>query len=285
MKPRRIVLMGMVLFSLLLSSAHAFADSQPLTDDTKKSTPAAQADHGNGNSDAKATERATRADERSTQRAGRATRANYRGRVTEVTDGSLTLALADGSSITFAVTEATHVKIPTLGSSADLSAVNPGVNAAVRAQQGSDGAWTALSIHVVPGKPERVHRVGVVTAYTPGESITVQAKDGNSSTFLLTANTKILPSHRADQLAVGSLVTVISRRDVTGGPLTAQGIVVHPQKQEGDGVEGSQTPESSPTPSPTPTDTPTPTPSPSPTPTSTPTMTATPTATETQEQD
>jgi hypothetical protein len=106
-----------------------------------------------------------------------------------------------------------------------------------------DASLTALYIHVVPGKPEPVHRVGTVTAYTPGASITVLDKKGGSSTFVLTPDTKILPEDRASELGVGSLVTIISRRDPTGGPLTAQGIVVHPPKgtEEPEGTEEHET--------------------------------------------
>jgi len=45
--------------------------------------------------------------------------------------------------------------------------------------------FTAVKVQVVPGKPARIHRVGVVTAYTAGESITILAKDGNEYTFEL----------------------------------------------------------------------------------------------------
>jgi hypothetical protein len=116
----------------------------------------------------------------------------------------------------------------------------------------------AIGIDVIPGKPEHVHRVGIVTAYTPGVSITVQDIQGGSSTFLLAPNLKILPADRAGDLKVGSLVTVISRRDPSGGPLTAEGIVVHPES----GTPTAMV-------SPTPTETPTPTPTNSPTPTAT----------------
>ncbi len=141
----------------------------------------------------------------------------------------------------------------------------PGAKAMEKANERGIEAdtWTALYIHVVPGKPEIIHRVGIVTEYEAGVQITILAVDGNSYTFALTADTKILPWHREDLLKVGARVTIISRRDVTGGELTAQGIVIHPNP--------------APTSTPTVTDTPTETP----TPTSTPTDTATPTSTPT----
>jgi hypothetical protein len=123
---------------------------------------------------------------------------------------------------------------------------------------------TAVQISVTPGKPLPKHHVGVVTAYEAGVSITIEARDGNEYTFLITEETKILPANRAEELAVGRRVTIISHRDVTGGPFTAQGIVVHPETGDKDDEEG------------TPTETPTPTPTETPTPTDTPTETPTP---------
>ena len=196
-------------------------------------------------------------------------RTTYRGTVTAVGGSSVTLGLDGGGSKTFAVTGGTSIHIPTLGRDATLADLHTGVQAMVQVMQ-DDASQTALSIHVVPGKPEPVHRVGIVTAYTPGASITVQDKKGGSSTFVLTPGIKILPAGRAGQLGVGSLVTIISRRDPTGGPLTAQGIVVHPPK----GTEEPKTevPETA-TNTATPTHTATPTVTPSPTNTSTPTAT------------
>src|SRR5262249_39712384 len=150
------------------------------------------------------------------------------------------LTLDGGGTQTFQVTSDTRIHIPTLGGSASLSDINVGVQAMVQVLK-DDPTLTALFITVVPGKPQPVHRVGIVTAYTPGVSITVEDKNGESSTFLLTPDTKILPRERASQLGVGSLVTIISRRDPTGGPLTAQGIVVHPNKSEATATAGAGT--------------------------------------------
>ena len=86
----------------------------------------------------------------------------------------------------------------------------------------------------MPGKPTKIHRVGTVTAYSAGTSITIQDKDGNLFTFALTADTKILPPDTTRTLGDGARVTIISRRDPSGGPLTAQGIVVHPDKESQD---------------------------------------------------
>ncbi len=143
-------------------------------------------------------------------------------------DGSLTLILADGRSLTFVVTGDTKIQIPGTGSGSTLADVKVGAQALVQASKSENGSLTALRINIVPGKPQEVHRVGTVTAYTPGVSISIQDKDGDASTFALTPDTKILPQDRAAQLAAGARVTIISRRDVAGGKLTAQGIVIQP---------------------------------------------------------
>jgi len=93
------------------------------------------------------------------------------------------------------------------------------------------GDFTAVKVQVVPGKPEKIHRVGVVTEYVAGEKIVIEGKDGLPYEFKLSVDTKILPEERVDLLIVGAKVTIISRRDPTGGPLAAQGIVVHPEDE------------------------------------------------------
>jgi hypothetical protein len=74
--------------------------------------------------------------------------------------------------------------------------------------------------------------VGIVTEYTPGESITIQAKEDKLFTYLLTEDTKILPTEREALLQVGAKVTIISPRDLTRIDQTALKIVVHPEGEE-----------------------------------------------------
>ena len=155
-------------------------------------------------------------------------RVNYRGTITAVSASSLTISLEDGSSKTFILNSDTHIKVPTLGRSATAANLKTGMQVNVNATQAEGGQLTARIVLVVPGKPALIHRVGMVIAYTPGASLTIQARDGGTTTFLITADTKILPAERASQLAVGVRVTVIAPRDVTGGALTAAGIVVNP---------------------------------------------------------
>lgn len=194
----------------------------------------------------KATQQADKLAERLEKKAGK--KVHFRGVVSEVGDGSFVLDVG-GTMITFMVNDDTQIKIPTLGKDADLSMLNLGVKASVQAvemvaespaegeavlqQEEGTGEYLALKVQVIPGKPVRIHRVGVVTNYQAGVSITIQAKDMQLYTFLLTETTKILPLERQADLQVGVWVTIISRRDPTGGPLTAQGIVIHPKTEEG----------------------------------------------------
>ncbi len=252
MKKLQITVAIALLMGLLFTAANVFAS--PANLEKPRQTPGAKAtekaiaratqapggghaNNGQGSQNtpgAKATDQAAKATERAAKHETtgvdkpKGQRLTYHGTVSAVGGDSLTLTLDGGGAQTFAVSSTTRIHIPTLGGSASLSSVNVGVQALVQVLK-NDASYTALFIKVVPGKPQPVHRVGVVTAYTPGASITVMDKDGQSSTFLLTPDTKILPPDRASQLGVGSRVTIISRRDVTGGPLTAQGIVVHPQ--------------------------------------------------------
>jgi hypothetical protein len=71
--------------------------------------------------------------------------------------------------------------------------------------------------------------VGLVTAYAPGTSITIMDKDGNEKTFELAADLKIVPKHRADMLAVGAYVTVVTPNNKDNGKNIVVQIVIHPQ--------------------------------------------------------
>lgn len=234
-----------------------------------------------------------------------------RGIVAAVDAASLTVDTGSGGQVVLGITEQTEFKIPTLGKSATWEDLNVGVQVMVSARDGSSepepvetevvpseesteavevsetpaaGGLVALKVMVIPGKPVKIHRVGVVTAYTAGESITILAKDGQEYTFELSETTKILPKDRVDMLGVGAIVTIISRRDPTGGPLAAQGIVVHPGGTlETETPTGTVTETATETPTETPTMTPTDTPTATPTdtPTETPTVTPTDTPTET----
>jgi hypothetical protein len=151
---------------------------------------------------------------------------HFRGTITSVSTASLTLALADGSSATFVLTPDTRIQVPGPKAQGDVLVI--GMQAMVLAFGDSGSGWTARSVMAIPGQPVRVHRVGEVTAYAAGVSITITATDGQSYTFAVTGDTKILPPEQAGTLAVGSRVTIIAPRDPSTITWTATGIVVHP---------------------------------------------------------
>jgi len=152
---------------------------------------------------------------------------NYKGTITAVDAGSLTLTLKDGSSITVVLDAETRIHIPK-NKEATVLELTEGMTVMVQALRGQDESLTAHKVIVVPGKPTKTHRVGIVTGYVEGVSITIQAKDELLYTFLLTEETKILPAERLDQLNIGARVTVIAPRDVSTLDQTAAGIVIHP---------------------------------------------------------
>jgi hypothetical protein len=156
---------------------------------------------------------------------------NYRGTITAIDAGSITLALKDGSGVTILLAAETRIKIPG-NKEATFADLGTGMKVMVQAIGGQDDQLTARSVVLIPGKPSKTHRVGIVTNYQPGTSITIQAKDGQLYTFLLTNETKVLPDEKADQLQVGVPVTVIAPRDVSSMDQNAAGIVVHPAAAE-----------------------------------------------------
>ncbi len=156
---------------------------------------------------------------------------NYLGKISAVDAVSITLLLKDGSVLVFNVTEETRLSMPTFKEAA-LEDFELGRTVKVKAVRAEDDTLTALSVTLIPGKPVKRYRVGIVTEYTPGASITIQVKEDKSYTYLLTEDTKILPIEREEILQVGANVTIISPRDLTKIVQTAVKIVVHPEGEE-----------------------------------------------------
>jgi hypothetical protein len=129
----------------------------------------------------------------------------------------LTVTLDDGTTATFSLTADTKIRFPGFKGATGTDLL-PGLKVMVFATEDGLGGWNAKSVAVIPGKPTKEHHVGVVTEYTEGVSITILAHNGQSYTYLISPDTKILPKHRADELAVCRLVTVIFPRNKTGGP-------------------------------------------------------------------
>lgn len=150
---------------------------------------------------------------------------NYKGTITLIDADSIELKQKGDVLITIPLSSGTVVKIPTKND-ATLADLKAGMKVTVKTLR-VDDVLTATKIVLIPGKPTKVYRVGVVTDYQPGVSITIQAKNELSYTFLLTADTKILPAGQADQLVAGVVVTVISPRNPGSLDRTATGIVLH----------------------------------------------------------
>jgi hypothetical protein len=152
---------------------------------------------------------------------------NYKGTISAVDAGSITLTLKDETSIIIYFNEQTRIKIPSV-KDATYEDLKPGMGAMVQARRAQDDSLIAKAVHLVPGKPARKHHVGIVTDYVAGVSITIQAKDELFYSFSINDETKLLPLERVGMLDIGARVTIISPRDVTGGEALAAGIVIHP---------------------------------------------------------
>jgi hypothetical protein len=205
----RFILLISIVFALFLAATQAFAS--PADMPQAKNTPGAVATQ--------------KAEEKANSPKGK--RENFKGTVEAISVTSLTLTLRDGSSVTIGLSAETRIKVPGM-KGATIDIIQPGMEAMVQAIHDQNGNLIARSVMIKPDKPTKVHRVGWVTAYTPGESITIQAHDGNTYTFALAEDVKILPTDRADELAVGSRVTIIAPRNPATPQGTATGIVVHP---------------------------------------------------------
>jgi hypothetical protein len=215
MNKYRVILFLVLSLMLLLVTSQVFASSGNPNPQASQNTPGA-----------KATEKAI---ERATEQAGNPNgkHENFRGIVSAIDSTSITLTLRDGSSVTVGMNADTRLKFPGLKDSTP-SAIQPGMNAMVQAIRDQDDNLIARAVMVIPGKPSKIHRVGIVTEYTASNSITIQDEHGNTYTFVIVGETKLLPAERAQTLAVGSRVTIIAPRAPATGGVTVRGIVIHP---------------------------------------------------------
>jgi hypothetical protein len=243
MKNIRFFYLFTILIAIFALASQAYTTPFNSTDPKSEKTPgvhetekAAGQDDNSADSDktpgAKATEKAL---EKGDKLKGKPE--HYKGTIQAVDAGSITLDVA-GTSVTVSLVPETRIHFP---GNADATSLQTGQTVMVKARRDENGNLIASSVQVIPAKPAHVHRVGIVTAYSAGSSITIQAHDGNSYTFPIAADVKILPAERADQLAVGALVTIIAPRQPGSTELTAKGIVVHPAGS-GAGAFASPTP-------------------------------------------
>jgi hypothetical protein len=244
MKKIRFAYLLTILIAIFALASQAY--TTPFNTDPKPKTPAPNSTEQTPGQDdqpgaektpgAKATEKAEKKNDKLKGKPE-----HYKGTIKSVDAGSITLDVA-GTSVTVSLTPETRIHF---AGNAEATTLQPGLMAMVKARRDENNNLVASSVQVIPGKPTRVHRVGIVTAYTPGSSITIQAHDGNPYTFELADDLKILPKERADQLAVGSLVTIIAPRQPGSTDWVARGIVVHPAGS-GAGAFGTAVPSATP---------------------------------------
>ncbi len=170
---------------------------------------------------------------------------NLKGEIVSAVEGSLVISLKDGTLLTVTLTETTGIKIP--GKKTELSdtalGLLVGLKVNVKGVLAEDGTFTAQKISVIPGKPVKMSNTGIVSALDLGVSIEITDKKGEIFVYLLNELTKYLPEKRIAELQVGSLVTIISPRDVTGQPVVAAGVVIHPLGTDLEDIEETETPE------------------------------------------
>ena len=159
---------------------------------------------------------------------------NYKGEIVSVDAASLVIAPSEGELLSILLTDETVIKIPGPNTdSSDLAGgLLVGMDVSVKGIPAADGSITATRITAIPGQPEMKSHVGKVTLFTKGVSITIENKKGESFTYALDEETKYLPVERLPGLKSGVVVTVIFSRDVTGQPVIASGVVIHPAGTE-----------------------------------------------------
>jgi hypothetical protein len=149
---------------------------------------------------------------------------NYKGTVSDISATSLTLTLDNGTFVTIQITSTT--KIPSNGFATPDPTTLFGKRVTVKTKTDSLDALVATSISFIPGLPTTLQRVGTVSDYVAGKSITIEV-NGSHFKYFISSSTKILPSDSEDQLATGISVTIISPRVISGLGLTASGIILH----------------------------------------------------------
>ena len=130
------------------------------------------------------------------------------------------------------VNEKTRYRVPTVGRSASLEDIKPGMRIVAlvyEKEEGGEIVYYARYIVVIPSRPVYGHHVGKLLEYKEGESITIEDKWGNKVTFEIGDTFKILPAgtDMEEAEAQHCRVTVITRGHPISGSRIAVGVVVH----------------------------------------------------------
>ncbi len=211
----------LVLLALVLISSQALAQKPTHTPKPKHTPDASEA--------AETEDEAGGKPEKAGKPAGK--KYNFQGEISSFDGSLLVINLKKGGTANISVNADTVIKIP--GNQENTGSLQTGDRVIAQTVLGQNGGYLAIRIHLIPGKPMRIHRVGVVTAYD-GATITIQAKDGATYTFQVAAEAKILPEGQATALQPGVTVTIISPRTFTGDLPIAKGIVIHPEGETPD---------------------------------------------------
>ncbi|MEK7777802.1 MAG: DUF5666 domain-containing protein [Chloroflexota bacterium] len=158
-----------------------------------------------------------------------------------LTSTSFVLTPKKGGDVTINVNAQTKYKVPGL-KDASLSNFKAGDKVSVLVVELNSG-FMALNVHLIPGKPVHVQRVGTIESYlaassTTAGSITIKDKKEATSTFVVTTDTKIKFKHGATAVTPGYRATVVARRDTATDQYTAREILVFGPKGHEDKDDG-----------------------------------------------
>jgi hypothetical protein len=152
---------------------------------------------------------------------------NFQGIVMNVSSESMTLLRKDGTAVTLIFTPQSTVKVPTNSKNSTIADLQINMRVTVHAYMDLDtGEIYVRSINVIPGAPEQFNRVGTVSDYQPGVSITIADETGATQTFIVTVDTQIILQDPTLTLAVGSQVTIVTPLNDNADTPTAAAIVV-----------------------------------------------------------
>ena len=147
----------------------------------------------------------------------------FHGTVKSLAADSFVVTTKKHGDVSIKVNAETKYKVPGV-KDATLANFHVTDRVNVLAVETSDGDL-ALHVNLVPGKPISIQRVGTITAYVAGTSITLKDKKGETSTFMIDAETKIEFKRGATEVKVGEQATVVARRDPSTDQYTARAIL------------------------------------------------------------
>lgn len=222
-----VVLIAMLI--TLMTVTTVLAAPAPVADGAKKTPDASATDKpGKGNSDSKPGKGGENGNKPTKNPVYKVL--NEKGIVMNVSAESMLLLKNDGSTVTLIFTPQSTVKIPTNSKNSTIADLQINMRVTVHAYMDLDtGIIYVRSINVIPGEPAKYNRVGNVTDYQPGISITIADETGLTQTFVLTADTQIILQDPTLTLGIGSQVTIVTAlHDNAETPIAAAIVVSVP---------------------------------------------------------